>query len=93
MRADLIGPGARRVALAATAIVAAAYLLIAVAVVLIVTHNLTSTIDSTLTQSLESMAAQRPSQGGPFSGPKGRQSVRGAGAVVDVPSGRQFRRQ
>jgi signal transduction histidine kinase len=48
--------------------VAALYLLIAVAVVLIVTHNLTSSVDSTLSQWLSSMAAQR---GGPSRGYKG----------------------
>src|SRR5205085_6875237 len=69
-RVDLVRSGARRVALAATGIVAAAYLLIAIAVVLIVTHNLTSNIDSTLSQSLASMAAQRASVG-PFAGPRG----------------------
>ena len=69
-RVDLVGSGARRVALAATGIVAAAYLLIAIAVVLLVTHNLTSNIDSTLSQSLASMAAQRASVG-PFAGPRG----------------------
>ena len=46
-------------ALAATGIVAALYLLIAVAVVLIVTHNLSSNIDGTLSQWLTSMAADR----------------------------------
>ena len=70
-RVDLVGSGARRVALAATGIVGAAYLLIAVAVVLIVTHNLTSAVDATLSQSLASMAAQRASPQGPFAGPRG----------------------
>jgi signal transduction histidine kinase len=59
------------VALAATGIVGGAYLLIAVALVFIVTHNLTSNIDSTLSQSLASMAALRASAGGPFPGPRG----------------------
>src|SRR5256714_7956534 len=70
-RVDLVRTGAQRVALAATAIVAGLYLLIAVAVVLIVTHNLTSNVDSTLSQWLSSMAAQRaaPTQG--FPGPRG----------------------
>src|SRR5256714_14943507 len=70
-RADLVGAGARRVALATTGIVGAIYVLIAVAVVLIVTHNLTSNIDGTLSQWLSSMAAQRaaPTQG--FPGPRG----------------------
>jgi signal transduction histidine kinase len=59
------------VALAATGIVAGLYVLIAVAVVLIVTHNLTSNVDTTLSQWLASMAAQRavPTQG--FPGPRG----------------------
>jgi two-component system, OmpR family, sensor histidine kinase CiaH len=70
-RVDLVRSGAQRVALAATGIVAALYLLIAVAVVLIVTHNLTSNIDNTLSRSLDSMAAQKaaPPQG--FPGPRG----------------------
>src|SRR5438034_3212269 len=61
-RVDLVRSGAQRVALAATGIVAALYLLIAVAVVLIVTHNLTSSVDTTLSSWLTSMAKQR---GGP----------------------------
>src|SRR5438552_7849914 len=69
-RVDLVRSGAQRAALAATGIVAALYLLIAVAVVLIVTHNLTSTVDTTLSSSLTSMATQR---GGPTRGhPGGR---------------------
>jgi signal transduction histidine kinase len=70
-RVDLVRSGAQRVALAATGIVAVLYLLIAVAVLLIVSHNLTSNIDGTLSQWLSSMAAQRaaPSQG--FPGPRG----------------------
>ena len=67
-RVDLVRSGARRVALAATGIVAAIYLLIAIAVVLIVTHNLTSNVDTTLSQWLTSMATQR---GGPSRGYKG----------------------
>ena len=70
-RVDLVRSGAQRVALAATGIVAAVYLLIAVAVVLIVTHNLTSNIDTTLSKWLSAMAAQR---GGPtrgYPGPAG----------------------
>src|SRR5579864_4664167 len=69
--ADLVGSGARRVALAATGIVAAAYVLIGIAVVLIVSYNLTSNIDDTLVQSLSSMAAQRVPSQGPFPGPRG----------------------
>jgi signal transduction histidine kinase len=63
--------GAQRVALAATGIVAALYLLIAVAVVLIVTHNLTSNVDTTLSKWLTAMATQRggPSRG--YQGPPG----------------------
>jgi len=67
-RVDLVRSGAQRVALAATGIVAAVYLLIAVAVVLIVTHNLTSNIDTTLSKWLSAMAAQR---GGPTRGYQG----------------------
>ena len=59
------------------AIVAALYLLIAVAVVLIVTHNLTSNIDGTLSTWLSSMAADRqtvtrglPGPPGPHGGPR-----------------------
>src|SRR5437868_14240126 len=74
-RVDLVGSGARRVALVATGIVAAAYLLIAVALVFIVTRNLTSSIDATLDQSLASMAALRASPHGPFSGPRGGNPV------------------
>ena len=73
-RVDLVRSGAQRVALAATGIVAALYLLIAVAVVLIVTHNLTSNVDTTLSSWLTSMAKQRggPSRGyqGPPGGPR-----------------------
>jgi signal transduction histidine kinase len=73
-RVDLVRSGAQRVALAATGIVAALYLLIAVAVVLIVTHNLTSNIDTTLSKWLSAMAAQRggPTRGyqGPAGGPR-----------------------
>jgi signal transduction histidine kinase len=70
-RVDLVRSGAQRVALAATGIVAALYLLIAVAVVLIVTHNLTSNVDTTLSKWLAAMATQRggPSRGYP--GPAG----------------------
>ena len=70
-RADLVGAGARRVALATTAIVGGIYLLIAIAVVLIVTHNLTSNIDSTLSKWLTSMAAQRASVSRGYPGPAG----------------------
>src|SRR2546429_1690754 len=73
-RVDLVRSGAQRVALAATGIVAALYLLIAVTVVLIVTHNLTSNVDTTLSSWLTSMAKQRggPSRGyqGPPGGPR-----------------------
>src|SRR5947209_17214775 len=72
-RVDLVRSGAQRVALAATGIVAALYVLIAVAVVLIVTHNLTSNVDSTLSSWLTSMAKAR---GGPtrgYQGPPGAQ--------------------
>src|SRR5438552_15097579 len=70
-RVDLVGSGAQRVALAATGIVAALYLLIAVAVVLIVTHNLTSNVDGTLSQWLTSMAADRQTVARGFPGPHG----------------------
>src|ERR1700736_5080735 len=70
-RVDLVRTGAQRVALAATGIVAGLYLLIAVAVVLIVTHNLTSNVDTTLSQWLSSMAAQRTAVGQGFPGPGG----------------------
>src|SRR5713226_7168149 len=73
-RVDLARTGARRVALVATGIVAGLYLLIAVAVGLIVTHNLTSDVDGTLSTWLTAMAAQRggPSRGyqGPPGGPR-----------------------
>jgi len=67
-RVDLVRSGAQRVALAATGIVAAIYLLIAVAVVLIVSYNLTSNVDATLSKWLSAMAAQR---GGPTRGYQG----------------------
>jgi signal transduction histidine kinase len=59
------------VALAATGIVAALYLLIAIAVVLIVSHNLTSNIDGTLSKWLTSMAADRQTVTRGFPGPLG----------------------
>ena len=70
-RVDLVRSGAQRVALAATGIVAGIYVLIAVAVVLIVTHNLTANVDNTLSKWLTAMATQRggPSRG--FQGPPG----------------------
>jgi len=71
---DLARTGAQRVALAATGIVAALYLVIAVAVVLIVSHNLTSNVDAPLSQWLTAMAKQRggPTRGyqGPAGGPR-----------------------
>src|SRR3979411_3390972 len=70
-RVDLVRSGAQRVALATTGIVAAVYLLIAVAVVLIVSHNLTSNIDSTLSQWLTSMANDRQTVTRGFPGPHG----------------------
>jgi signal transduction histidine kinase len=59
------------VALAATGIVAALYLLIAIAVMLIVSHNLTSNIDGTLSQWLTSMARDRQTVTRGFPGPGG----------------------
>ena len=70
-RVDLVRSGAQRVALAATGIVAALYLLIAVTVVLIVTHNLTSNVDGTLSTWLTSMAADRKTVTRGFPGPHG----------------------
>jgi signal transduction histidine kinase len=70
-RVDLVRSGAQRVALSATGIVAALYLLIAVAVVLIVTHNLTSNVDGTLLTWLTSMAADRQTVTKGFPGPHG----------------------
>src|SRR5213082_3040497 len=70
-RADLVGAGARRVALATTGIVGAIYVLIAIAVVLIVTHNLTSNIDGTLSQWLTAMASDRQTVARGFPGPHG----------------------
>ncbi|HEV2013012.1 MAG TPA: HAMP domain-containing sensor histidine kinase [Candidatus Dormibacteraeota bacterium] len=72
VRVDLVRTGAQRVALAATGIVAGLYLLIAVAVVLIVTHNLTANVDTTLSQWLSSMAAQRAAVTPEFHGPPGQ---------------------
>src|SRR2546423_6158392 len=71
-RVDLVRSGAQRVALAATGIVAALYLLIAVAVVLIVTHNLTSNVDTTLSSWLTSMAKQRGGPSRRYQRPPGR---------------------
>jgi signal transduction histidine kinase len=70
-RVDLARTGAQRVALAATGIVAALYLLIAASVVLIVTYNLTANVDSTLSNWLTSMAAQRGGPGRGYQGPPG----------------------
>jgi len=68
--ADLVGGGARRVALATAGIVAAVYLVIAVAVLTIVSHSLTAGIDDNLAQSLKVMQANR--SGPPGSGFGGR---------------------
>ena len=70
-RVDLVRAGAQRVALATTGIVAALYVLIAVAVVLIVSHNLTSNVDGTLSNWLTSMAADRQTVSRGFPGPHG----------------------
>jgi len=70
-RVDLVRSGAQRVALAATGIVGGLYVLIAVAVVLIVTHNLTSNVDSTLSKWLTSMAADRSQVSRGYPGPAG----------------------
>src|SRR5437879_8647520 len=68
-RVDLVRAGAQRVALAAIGIVAALYVLIAVAVVLIVAHSLTSDVDGTLSRWLTSMAADRQTVTRGFPGP------------------------
>src|SRR5437868_110539 len=68
-RVDLVRAGAQRVALAATGIVAALYVLIAVAVVLFRSHNLTSNVDGTLSRWLTSMAADRQTVTRGFPGP------------------------
>ena len=70
-RVDLVRTGAQRVALGATGIVAVLYVLIAVAVVLIVSHNLTSNVDGTLSSWLTSMAADRQNVSRGFPGPHG----------------------
>jgi len=59
------------VALAATGIVGVLYLLIAVTVVLIVTHNLTSNVDGTLSKWLTSMDANRSQVSRGYPGPPG----------------------
>ena len=79
-RVDLVRSGAQRVALAATGIVAALYLLIAITVVLIVTHNLTSNIDGTLSTWLTSMAKDRSTITQGFRPPHD-----GAGHIGDTP--------
>src|SRR5438094_3457065 len=70
-RVDLVRSGAQRVALAATGIVGGLYLLIAVAVVLIVTHNLSSNVDGTLSEWLTSMDANRSQVSRGCPGPQG----------------------
>jgi len=57
-----------RVALAATAVVGAAYVLVAVAVVLIVSRNLTSRLDSDLQATLRHVASEPDHPGGPGGG-------------------------
>ncbi len=65
-------PGVRaasiRVALAATAVVGAAYLLVAVGVISIVSRNLTSQLDSDLQATLQHVATEPDHQGGPGAG-------------------------
>ena len=78
-----------RVALAATAIVAIAYLIVCVAVVVIVTSGLTREIDRRLAESLDRIA-QGPPPGGPGHGydATGRRTeVRSAAARLDGPPG------
>ena len=70
-RVDLVRAGAERVALATTGIVAALYVLIAAAVVLVVSHNLTANVDGTLSNWLTSMAADRQTVARGFPGPHG----------------------
>lgn len=70
-RVDLVAAGARRVALATAGIVAGIYLLIAVSVVLIVSHNLTSNVDATLSKWLGAMAVSRAQISRSFPGPPG----------------------
>src|SRR5438445_8250135 len=70
-RVDLVRAGAQRVALAAAGIVGGLYVLIALAVVLIVTHNLTSNVDGTLSRWLTSMAADRAGISRGYPGPAG----------------------
>jgi two-component system sensor histidine kinase CiaH len=57
-----------RVALAATAVVGAAYVLVAVAVVLIVSRNLTSQLDSDLQATLRHVSSEPDHGGGPGGG-------------------------
>ena len=79
-----------RVALAATAVVAAIYVIVAVSVVLIVGHNLTAQIDSQLANSLSRVTHGPPRpQGGGYGAPPGRgpfdptsSSGRSAGTVA-----------
>ena len=58
-----------RVALAATAVVALAYFIVAVAVVLIVQRNLTDQIDQRIAQSFVRLPHDTPTGGGPFEAP------------------------
>jgi two-component system sensor histidine kinase CiaH len=60
-----------RVALTATALVAVSYLVIAVAVVTIVTGDLTNRIDGRLADSLRAVPREPPPDGRPFQGPPG----------------------
>jgi len=68
---DLVRTGAQRVALAATGIVGVLYVLVAIAAVLIVSHNLTANVDGTLSQWLSSMAADRSNVSRGYPGPPG----------------------
>ena len=58
-----------RVALAATAVVALAYFIVAVAVVLIVQRNLADQIDQRIAQSFVRLPHDTPTGGGPFEAP------------------------
>ena len=58
-----------RVALAATAVVALAYFIVAVAVVLIVQRNLTDQIDQRIAQSFVRLPHDTPTGGAPFEAP------------------------
>jgi signal transduction histidine kinase len=62
-----------RVAIAATAVVAVAYLAVSIAVVMIVQRNLTDQVDQRITSSFVRIPHERPHGGGPYEAPPSEQ--------------------